>query len=186
MGVHKAIPGGCLMRVSCTLNRVLCYHFRWSDTSLMRREMKWVLSRWNHVWTVINILWVLEQLQLTSYFWPPIPIWESLILFLSPISQWTPTDLSYWLLYLQLSYFLFIWSNYHEHYFESPFYFCMIISSGHIWNRNILNVLFFSTTLIWIVLFITAIFCIPTLNALFCNGYYFQQLVFLTASIFNG
>ena len=91
----KAIPSGGFMRVSCTLNRVLYHHFRWSDTSLMRREMKWVLSRWNHVWTVINILWVLEQLQLTSYFWPPIPIWESLILFLSPISQWTPTDLSY-------------------------------------------------------------------------------------------
>ena len=130
---------------------------------------------------------VLEQLQPNSYFWPPIsPIRGSLILFLSPISQRTPKGLSFWLLYLQLPHFLFIWSNYHEHYFESPFYFCMIISNGHIWNRNILNVLFFSTTLIWIVLFIMAIFRIPTLNALFCNGYYFQRLVFLTASIFNG
>ena len=59
----------------------------------------------------------LEQLQPTSYFWPPIPpIWESLILFLSLISQ-----------YLQLPHSLFIWSNYHEDYFElPPFYFCTI------------------------------------------------------------
>ena len=55
------------IRVLCTLNRVSCHHLRWCGTGLMRREMKWVLSRLNHVCTVTNIWWVLELNRMRAY-----------------------------------------------------------------------------------------------------------------------
>ena len=63
----KAIPSGDFMRVSYTLNRVSCHHFRWCGTDLMRREMKWGSSRWNHVCTVTNTWWVLELNRMRAY-----------------------------------------------------------------------------------------------------------------------
>ena len=63
----KATPSGGFMRVSCTLNRVPCHHFRWCGIRLMRREMKWVSSRWNHVCTVTNIWWGLELNGMRAY-----------------------------------------------------------------------------------------------------------------------
>ena len=63
----KATPSGGFMRVSCTLNRVPCHHFRWCGIRLMRREMKWVSSRWNHVCTVTNSWWVLKLNVMIAY-----------------------------------------------------------------------------------------------------------------------
>ena len=63
----KAIPSGCFIRVSCTLNRKPCHHFRWCGTDLMRREIKWVSSRWNHVCTVTNTWWILELNRMRAY-----------------------------------------------------------------------------------------------------------------------
>ena len=56
-----------ILWVSCTLNRVSCHHFRWCGTSLTRREMKWVSSRWNHVYTVTDTWWVLELNGMRAY-----------------------------------------------------------------------------------------------------------------------
>jgi len=44
-----------------------CHLFRWCGTDLMRREMKWVSSRWNHVYTITNTWWVLELNRMRAY-----------------------------------------------------------------------------------------------------------------------
>jgi len=62
----KASPSGGFMRISGTLNRASCHHFRWCGTDLMR-EMKWVSSRWNHVCTITNTRWVLELNGMRAY-----------------------------------------------------------------------------------------------------------------------
>ena len=56
----KIILNGGFIVVSCILNRMLCHQFRWWGTRLIRRDMKWVLSRWNHMCTGTNSWWVLE------------------------------------------------------------------------------------------------------------------------------
>ena len=78
----KATSSGGFMRVSCTLNRGSCHHFRWCSSSLMRSKMKpcmhgyqllmslrikWDESLWNSKYEIMHH--GVSFIQVSFVFW---------------------------------------------------------------------------------------------------------------------
>ena len=98
-------------------------------------------------------------------------------LFLSPISKWTPADLSYLLLYLQFPHSLFISSNYHEDFFWISVLFLHDLFATARFRTTIFQTACFPRILFWMVPFATTIFPTVTLSALCSNGYILNNTI---------
>ena len=78
----KAIPSGGFMRVSCTLNRVPCHHFRWCGT-LGNNKMKLPIG-------ISLITWISLQAKTTLFMGQNLNAKTTLIL------GWGSTSLGWW------------------------------------------------------------------------------------------